>query len=295
MRRALLIALLLAAATPALADDPKAMTEQGLANWIATYNKGDAAALTALYTSDANLMPQGVDQPIVGEAAIRSFFDGFLKQRLSNLAIPVTTATQVDPNHIVAMGTWSGEAPGQNGAPATKVGGTWLSVTTKQGNDWKLSADTWNMMPPPAATAAAASSMELASATDVEGVKAASQAFYAALNARDAGAMAKVYAHTPFAVHIPPMGSDMAVGWDAVNKSWEDVFTKVAKQINIAYHRTDGPQIDGNTAWEVGTEKGPLTFMDGKTADFNLMVTNIYQKTDGRWQLVVHQAAPVQK
>jgi len=130
---------------------------------------------------------------------------------------------------------------------------------------------------------------------DVEGVKAASQAFYAALNARDAGAMAKVYAHTPSAVHIPPMGSEMAVGWDAVNKSWEDVFTKVAKQINIAFHRTDGPRINGNAAWEVGFEKGPLTFMDGKTADFNLMVTNIYQKTDGHWQLVVHQAAPVQK
>ena len=40
--------------------------------------------------------------------------------------------------------------------------------------------------------------------SDMEKVKAASQAFYAALNARDPSAMAKVYAHTPYVAYIPP-------------------------------------------------------------------------------------------
>src|SRR6476661_300582 len=114
--------------------------------------------------------------------------------------------------------------------------------------------------------------------SDTEKVKAASQAFYAALNARDPSAMAKVYAHTPFVAYIPPVGSDVAVGWEAVNKTWEDVFTKVTKQINMSYNREGGPQIDGNTAWEVGIEKGPVTFADGKTVDFGVLSTNIYQK-----------------
>ena len=39
--------------------------------------------------------------------------------------------------------------------------------------------------------------------SDMEKVKAASQAFYAALNARDPSAMAKVYAHTPYVAYIP--------------------------------------------------------------------------------------------
>jgi ketosteroid isomerase-like protein len=160
-----------------------------------------------------------------------------------------------------------------------------MSVSTLQGNEWKLSADTWNMMPPPAATTTAQ--------TDLEGVKAASQAFYSALNARDATAMAKVYAHTPFVAYIPPVGSDVAVGWEAVNKTWEDVFTKVTKQINRSYKREGGPQIDGNTAWEVGIEKGPVTFADGKTADFGVLSTNIYQKIDGRWQMISHQAGQI--
>jgi ketosteroid isomerase-like protein len=48
------------------------------------YNKGDAAAMTALYTSDAALLPQGSDQPIIGEANIRKFFDDWFNQRLEN-------------------------------------------------------------------------------------------------------------------------------------------------------------------------------------------------------------------
>jgi len=183
------------------------------------------------------------------------------------------------------MGTWSGDVPGQNGAPDTKIGGTWSTLSTLQGNDWKLSTNIWNMMPPPAAMTTAQ--------TDLEGVKAASQAFYTALNARDPSAMAKVYAHTPFVAYIPPVGSDVAVGWEAVNKTWEDVFTKVTKQINMSYTREGGPQIDGDTAWEVGIEKGPVTFADGKTVDFGVLSTNIYQKIDGRWQMISHQAGQI--
>lgn len=157
MRRAFAIALLLAIATPALAQDPKSITEQGLAKWADAYNKGDAAALTALYTNDATLMPDGVAQPVIGEAAIRKFFDGWLQQRLTNVAIPLTAAKLIDNKTIWAAGTWSGDVPGQNGGPDMHVGGTWMSLTTLQGNDWKLSADTWNMLPPPTPAATAMS------------------------------------------------------------------------------------------------------------------------------------------
>jgi uncharacterized protein (TIGR02246 family) len=285
--KAFAIALLAGLALPALAhaEDAKSILESGLAKWNQTYQKGDAAALTALYTSDAALMPDGTAQPIVGATAIRQFFDGWLKQRLENTAINLNDARNIDPKTIWAYGTWSGDIPGQNGGNPTHVGGTWMSVSVQDGADWKLRADTWNMMPPPAATTTAR--------TDLEGVKAASQAFYSALNARDATAMAKVYAHTPFVAYIPPVGSEVAVGWEAVNKTWEDVFTKVTKQINMSYNREGGPQIDGNTAWEVGIEKGPVTFADGKTVDFGVLSTNIYQKIDGRWQMISHQAGQI--
>ena len=130
---------------------------------------------------------------------------------------------------------------------------------------------------------------------EMEKVKAASQAFYAALNARDPNAMAKVYAHTPYVVYIPPVGSEIAVGWEAVNKSWEEVLHKVTLKIDMSYNRAGDPRIDGNVAWEVGTERGPVTFADGKAVDFGVLSTNIYQKIDGRWLMISHQAGQIPK
>ena len=56
---------------------------------------------------------------------------------------------------------------------------------------------------------------------DVEGVKAASKAFYAALAALDNGAsMEKVWAHTPYVTYVGPRSKTIIVGWDAQKKYW---------------------------------------------------------------------------
>ena len=49
--------------------------------------------------------------------------------------------------------------------------------------------------------------------------------------------------------YIPPVGNEVAVGWEAVNKSWEEVLLKVTSKIDMSYNRAGGPQIDGNLAW----------------------------------------------
>jgi ketosteroid isomerase-like protein len=125
--------------------------------------------------------------------------------------------------------------------------------------------------------------------TDIEKVKAASKAFYAALDARDPSAMAKVYAHTPYVVHIDPSAKEIALGWEAVNKSWENVHDGTT-QINVSFSETGQPQVVGDLAWEVGAEKGPVTLKDGKVVDIDAFATNVYQNIDGRWLLVSHQA-----
>jgi len=130
--------------------------------------------------------------------------------------------------------------------------------------------------------------------TDIEKVKATSQAFYAALNTRDPSAMAKVWAHTPYVVHISPVAKEIVVGWEGVNKSWEEV-DKMTSQINISFSETGVPQIDGKLAWEVGTETGPVTFADGKAVNLAAFATNIYQNIDGRWLMVSHQAGQIPK
>ena len=136
------------------ADDAKSIAERAFAKWEEMYNKGDAAAMTALYTSDAALLPQGSDQPIIGQANIRKFFDDWLKHRLENVSIPVVEAKMIDQKTLWAAGTWAGDVPGQNGGSSTHVNGTWLNILSQDGSEWRLRADTWNMMPPPAATTA---------------------------------------------------------------------------------------------------------------------------------------------
>jgi ketosteroid isomerase-like protein len=90
--------------------------------------------------------------------------------------------------------------------------------------------------------------------SDMEKVKAATQAFIAALNGRDPSAMAKVYAHTPYVVHIDPsFNKGIRLGWEAVNESWENV-RKETSQIKVSFSEAGEPQIVGSLAWAVGTE-----------------------------------------
>ena len=69
----------------------------------------------------------------------------------------------------------------------------------------------------------------------------------------------------------------------------------MTSKIDVSFSVTGEPQIDGKLAWEVGTERGPLTFADGKTVQFAAFATNIYQNIDGNWLMVSHQAGQIPK
>jgi len=143
------IALIIAFSGPTFAQDAKSIAEQGNQKWIQAYNAGDAAALTALYSRDAALLPQGVAQPLIGPATIRKFFDDAVKQRLVKMSLPVTEARMVGPDTLLDVGTWGGDVPAANGNAAAHISGTYLNVWIHEGSNWRLEADTWNMMPPP--------------------------------------------------------------------------------------------------------------------------------------------------
>ena len=62
---------------PAYADSTRAAIEAVAAEMQAIANRGDSKAIAALYTKDAELLPEGSD-PIKGTAAIQKYFqDGF--------------------------------------------------------------------------------------------------------------------------------------------------------------------------------------------------------------------------
>jgi ketosteroid isomerase-like protein len=129
-------------------------------------------------------------------------------------------------------------------------------------------------------------------ASDVEQVNAASKVI-AAIAARDIRAMDKVWAHESYATFIGPLSTTVVVGWDGVRKAWEMRFGQFDRvTISLAESHV---HTNGDVVWAVGVEKVELLRKDGKTVAFDAFVTNVFEKKDGRWLLVSHQATPIFK
>jgi ketosteroid isomerase-like protein len=128
-------------------------------------------------------------------------------------------------------------------------------------------------------------------AADTEGVKAASKAFYTALAVLDNGeAMEKVWAHTPYVTYVGPRAKTVIVGWDAQKKYWADT-NKLFASRNVTLS-DQHIHVNGNLAWEMGQESGDPKMKDAKDAKADYIVTNVYEKIDGRWLTVSHHVQP---
>jgi ketosteroid isomerase-like protein len=128
---------------------------------------------------------------------------------------------------------------------------------------------------------------------DVDRVNVTSQAFSAAIMARDIDAMDKVWAHEPYATFIGPLSTTVVVGWESVRKAWQmrfGQFDRVTISVTEVHVHTNG-----KVAWATGMEKVRLLRKDGKIVVFDAFVTNVFEDRDGRWLLLSHQATPVFK
>jgi ketosteroid isomerase-like protein len=126
---------------------------------------------------------------------------------------------------------------------------------------------------------------------DIDGVKAASKAFYEAVVVVDDGtAMAEVWAQTPHVTYVGPRSSAVVVGWEAQKKYWTE-FNKPFSQRTVALVDAH-VRVVGNLAWEIGTENGLAQMKDGSTRKVDWIVTNVYEKIDGRWMTVSHHVQP---
>jgi uncharacterized protein (TIGR02246 family) len=129
---------LLLAAMPAMAQS-KAAIQKLEDQWGAAFNKGDAAAVAAMYTTDAYVLPTGA--PMVhGPNDIQTF----LGQAVQQLGEVKCTSLDVKPLGRSAareVGTCTFKTKGaspQDGALKYAV------VWQKENGQWKLLQDIWN-------------------------------------------------------------------------------------------------------------------------------------------------------
>jgi len=127
--------------------------------------------------------------------------------------------------------------------------------------------------------------------SDIEAVTVANHAFDTALSARDVKAMERVWATEPYVIAVHPASKVLIVGWDAVRKSWEGTFDRFA-EISVSMKE---PQIHvtQNVAWVVGIESAQGKFKNGDAVSFTAFTTNMYEKRDGRWLMVLHTTSRV--
>jgi uncharacterized protein (TIGR02246 family) len=125
-------------AAPALAQD-KATIEKLNDLWTTAFNKGDAAAVAALYTEDAYVLPPGAEM-VKGRAAIEAFRRQAARQ-MSDAKLTTLDVLPLGPEAAREIGTVTLKTKSQ---PPQEIAAKYVVVWRKAGGDWKLATDIWN-------------------------------------------------------------------------------------------------------------------------------------------------------
>ena len=138
MWRIVVIIGCLSLGSPALAQN-KATIEKLNDVWTAAFNKGDAAAVAALYTEDAYVLPPG-SAMVKGRAAIEAFWRQ-AAQQMSDAKLTTVDVLPLGRSAAREIGTVTLKTKSQ---PPQEVVGKYVVVWRKIGRDWKLATDIWN-------------------------------------------------------------------------------------------------------------------------------------------------------
>ncbi len=125
-------------AAPALAQD-KATIEKLNDAWTAAFNKGDAAAVAAMYTEDAYVLPPGGEM-VKGRAAIEAFWRQAARQ-FDDAKLTTVDVLPLGGEAAREIGTVTLKTKSQ---PPQQIVGKYAVVWRKNGAGWKLATDIWN-------------------------------------------------------------------------------------------------------------------------------------------------------
>ena len=123
---------------PAMAQD-KAAIQSLNDRFVQAFNTGDAAAVAALYTEDAVILPPGAEM-MKGKSAIQAFWKGATEQ-LGDGKLTTADVKPMGSETAREIGTFSFRT---KGSQPQEITGKYVVVWEKFGSDWKLATDIWN-------------------------------------------------------------------------------------------------------------------------------------------------------
>lgn len=125
---------------------------------------------------------------------------------------------------------------------------------------------------------------------DLDQVKAANDAYYAALSTRSIPAMERVWARTEHDVNVsPPVRPAAHVGWDKIKSNYQG-FWSTLDELTVSMEKP-AIEIRGNVAWVYGIEMSHRVEKSGHTSGGPNFGLSIFVKDAGEWRMVFHQAA----
>jgi len=107
--------------------------------WDDAFNKGDAAALAAMYAEDAYVLPPGSDI-VKGRSAIQNFWGGAV-QHLGDAKLTTVDVLKLGPRAAREIGTFSFKT---KAATPQELTGKYAVVWRKIRGQWLLATDIWN-------------------------------------------------------------------------------------------------------------------------------------------------------
>jgi uncharacterized protein (TIGR02246 family) len=138
IRLPMVLGWLVFAAAPVLAQD-RTTIEKLNETWTAAFNKGDAAAVAAMYIEDAYVLPPGAEM-VKGRAGIEAFWRE-ATQQMGDAKLTTVDLLPLGPGAAREIGTVSLKTKNQ---ASQEIAGKYVVVWLKVGADWKLAADIWN-------------------------------------------------------------------------------------------------------------------------------------------------------
>ena len=129
---------LILGAAPAVAQD-KATIEKLNDAWTAAFNKGDAAAVAAMYTEDAYVLPPGAEM-VKGRTGIEAFWRQ-AAQQMGDAKLTTLDVLPLGRSAAREIGTVTLKTKSQ---PPQEIVGKYAVVWRKVGGKWKLATDIWN-------------------------------------------------------------------------------------------------------------------------------------------------------
>lgn len=129
--------------SPVCGEEPRASIEAGNKQFEAAASRGDGAALAALYTANAQLLPAHSDI-VSGTAAIQKFWQGVLDSGVRSVKL---TTLEVEAHGDTAHEVGQYELSDQAGKLLDR--GKYVVIWKRDGGRWKLHRDIWTTSQPP--------------------------------------------------------------------------------------------------------------------------------------------------